>query len=75
MGENGLEYVRQRHNPDVIARTYLKLFTDLRSGGGPMVFRDVGNGISDRSVRERQTESVVVSLAQADRRDDVPFEQ
>ena len=75
MGENGLAYVRERHDPDSIAQTYLKLFTDLRSGAVPTVFRDTGNGTPDRSVRGRQTESAILSLAKADRRDDVPSEQ
>jgi glycosyltransferase involved in cell wall biosynthesis len=72
MGENGLEYVRQRHNPDAIARTYLKLFADLRSGGIPTAFCDLGNGIPGRSVWEQPEESTVLSPTKADQCDEVP---
>jgi hypothetical protein len=66
MGENGLQYVRQRHNPNLIAQTYLKLFSDLRSGSIPTVFRDSGNGTPDRSALEQPTEPNVLSPAKAD---------
>ncbi|NOT96226.1 MAG: glycosyltransferase [Nitrospira sp.] len=72
MGENGLAYVRQRHNPAIIARTYLSLFADLRLGDAPTVFRDISNGTPDGSARERPTESTVLSPAQAEQCDKRP---
>ena len=75
MGGNGLEYVRQRHDPDVIARTYLKLFTDLRSGGIPTTFRDFSNGPPERAAWEQPTESDILSPAKTGHCNEVSAKQ
>ena len=75
MGGNGLEYVRQRHNPDAIARAYLKLFTDLRSGGIPTAFRDFSNGPPEKAAWEQPTESDTLSPAKAGHCNEVAAKQ
>jgi glycosyltransferase involved in cell wall biosynthesis len=75
MGENGLEYVRQRHDPDAIVRTYLKLFTDLRSGRIPTIYQDFGNRPSESAAGEQVTKSDILSPVKAGECNEVPTKQ
>ena len=75
MGENGLEYVRQRHDPDAIVRTYLKLFTDLRSGRIPTIYQDFGNRPSESAAGEQATKSDILSPVKAGQCNEVPTKQ
>ncbi|MDH4185999.1 MAG: glycosyltransferase family 4 protein [Nitrospira sp.] len=75
MGGNGLEYVRQGHDPDVIARTYLKLFTELKSGATPMIYRDFSNSPPERTASEQSTKPDILSPVKAGQCNEVPTKQ
>lgn len=66
MGNNGLEYVRQRHGPDAVAQTYLRLFADLREGCVPRDLYDSEKGACGGSGWVHSKESPVLTTVKGE---------